>query len=109
MIQLQHGDDTLKEIIKWLKHDKRPEYKEVISCSPELRHNWHVWSSLFLKESILYKSFHIKDGMSEHVQFMVPHSMRSEVLRMTHNSLPTGRTSGTEKDKKKDTAKILLV
>ena len=45
LIQRQHGDDTLKEIIKWLKLDKRPEYKEVITCSPELRHYWHFWSS----------------------------------------------------------------
>ena len=47
--------------------------------------------------------------MSDHVQFMVQHSMRSEVLRMTHNLQSIGRTSGTEKDKKKDTAKNLLV
>ena len=44
LIQLQHGDDTLKEIIKWLKLNKRPKYKEVFTCSPELRHYWHLWS-----------------------------------------------------------------
>ena len=35
-----------------------------------------------------------------HVQFMVPHSMRSEVLRMNHNSLLGGHL-GHKKTKRK--------
>ena len=57
LIQLQHGDVTLKEIKKWLKQVKRPEYKEVITCSPELRHYWHLCMVLpFLKRRyIIYR------------------------------------------------------
>lgn len=90
LLQLQNEDETLHEVIKWVEQNKRSEYKEVVTQSPELRHFWHIWPLLKIKEGILYKSFHTKDGISEYIQFMVPRSMRPEVLQITHNSLGGG-------------------
>lgn len=98
--QLQNGNETLKKVIKWVKQNQRPEYKDVLVDSPELRHYWHLWPLLELKEGILNKSFHTKDGMSKYTQFMVPHSMISEVLRVAHNSMLGGHL-GQKKTKKK--------
>lgn len=68
--------------------------------SPELRHYWHLWPLLFIREGILYKEYHTKDGLSLYTQFMVPYSMRSEVLGSIHNSL-LGRHLGQKKTKRK--------
>jgi hypothetical protein len=99
LMQLQYKDETLKEVIKWVKQKERPEYKKVVTESPELRHYWHLWPSLKMKEEIMYICFLTKDGISEYIQFMVPHSMRSEVLRITRNSLLGGHL-GQKKTKK---------
>jgi hypothetical protein len=100
LMQLQNEDETLKEVIKWVEQKERPEYKKVATESPELRHYWHLWPSLKMKEGILYNFFLTKDGISEYIQFMVPHSMRSKVLRITHNSRLGGHL-GQKKTKKK--------
>lgn len=68
--------------------------------SPELGHYWHLWPSLFIREGILYKEYHAKDDLSLYTQFMVPYSMRSEALRLIHNSLLGGHL-GQKKTKRK--------
>jgi transposase InsO family protein len=100
LAQLQNADITLKEVMRWVKKTQRPDYKTVVTESPALRHYWHIYSSLFIQNNILYKEYHTKDGLSKHIQFMVPDSMKSEVLRLTHNSLLGGHL-GQKKTKRK--------
>ena len=100
LARLQNGDETLKQVIKWVKENYKPDYKEIVTQRPELRHYWHIWSSMQLINDVLYKKYYKKDGTAHYLQLMVPEIMRSEVLRHTHDNFFGGHL-GQKKTRKK--------
>jgi hypothetical protein len=66
LIQMQREYFILRQVMEWCKNDSRPDYKEMTTQCPELRHYWHLWSSLLLINGILYKNYY---KMKLHISF----------------------------------------
>ena len=83
-----------------MKSGKRPSSQEMVTPSPVCRHYWILWDSLILKDGILFRKFLKKDNSSEYLQFIVPSSMKKEILFQMHDSLLSGHL-GCKKTKAK--------
>ena len=70
------------------------------SKSPADRHYWILWDSLLLKDGLLYRKFPKKDGSGEYTQFVVPRSLKSDILFQMHDSVLSGHL-GCKKTKEK--------
>ena len=100
LIQHQLQDTVLSVVIGWLKSGKVPALESLCGKSPDLRHYWIYLNSLELKDELLCRKYYKQDGTGTYTQFVVPRSMRDEVLRMMHNCVLSGhlgRRKTTEK------------
>ena len=57
----------------------RPSSEAITGLSAATRHS-SQWDSLFMKDAVMYRKFSHKDGTATYHQFVVPISLRSEVL-----------------------------
>ena len=88
--KLQEKDPDLSPIISALKTGQRPPHSDIVSKSPAVRYYWSIWNSLSLQNGCLYREFYRQDGTGSHLQFLVPKSIRSEILAQMHNSVISG-------------------
>ena len=86
----QAEDSDIEPILLWKSRTSRPYGPEVTEASPSTRHYWNLWESLELREGVLYRRFHRKDGTGSHLQFVVPKSVRDEILHELHNNALSG-------------------
>jgi hypothetical protein len=96
----QEEDKDISPILTAMRQGVRPLSAEIATQSPVTRHYWNLWESLELRDGILHKKFYRKNGTGEHVQFLVPHSLRKDVMYQMHNTLLAGhlgRKKTTEK------------
>jgi len=96
----QMNDPDIGCVIKWIESGKRPFGPDVVSASPVSRHYWNYWHSLSLKNGLLFRKFSKKDGTGEYFQFIVPRSMKSEVMHQVHAGVLSGHL-GRKKTKEK--------
>ena len=90
MQKLQEKDPNLYPIIKALTENHRPPHSEIVAMSPAVRYYWSIWNSLSLQNGCLYRRFYRQDGTGSHLQFIVPKSIRPEILQQMHNSVISG-------------------
>ena len=88
--KLQEKDPNLYPIIKALTENHRPPHSEIVAMSPAVRYYWSIWNSLSLQNGCLYRRFYRQDGTGSHLQFIVPKSIRPEILQQMHNSVISG-------------------
>ena len=74
-----------------MESGKRPSSKKMVTRSPACRHYWILWDSLILKDVILFKKLLKKDNSGEYLQYIVPSSMKKEILFQMHNSFLSGQ------------------
>ncbi len=86
----QKADPDLAPILRWLKAGNAPTPQEVAASSPATRHYWVQRLTLSLQDGVLYRGFTRKNGTWASWQFLVPKSLRDEVLRLNHDSLIAG-------------------
>ena len=98
--KLQREDLDIGPFVAAKLEGKRPSSQDMVTHSPATRHYWIIWDSLRLQDGILMKKFLKQDGTGEYQQFMVPRSMRREVLHQMHDSLISGHL-GCKKTKQK--------
>ena len=67
---------------------------------PATRHYWHLWDAIEIREGLLFKKFHRKDGIEIYTQLLVPFEIKNEVLKNMHNSVMSGHL-GKKKTKGK--------
>jgi hypothetical protein len=67
---------------------------------PATRHYWHLWDAIEIREGLLFKKFHRKDGSEIYTQLLVPFEIKNEVLKNMHNSVMSGHL-GKKKTKGK--------
>ena len=72
----------------------------MVTRGPAARYYWIQWDSLVIHDGILFKKVMKKDGTGEYLQFIVPSSMKKEVLYQMHDSPVSGHL-GCKKTKKK--------
>ena len=90
MQKLQEKDPDLSPIISALKTDRRPQHSDVVAESPAVQYYCSIWNSLSLQNGCLYRELYREDGTGSHLQFIVPRSIRPEILQQMHNSLISG-------------------
>ena len=74
--------------------------QKMVTRSTASRHYWILWDSLAVYDAILFKKLIKRDGSGEYLQFIVPSSMKKEILHQMHDSLMSGHL-GCKKTKAK--------
>ena len=69
------------------KRGRGPPSGDVCSNSPEIRHFWIYWYNLELKDGLLFKRYHKQDGTGTYIHFVVPKSIRDQVLKQMHECI----------------------
>ena len=99
----QLDDPDISPILKWFESGKRPHGQEICASSPATRHFWNSWDMLKLHDGVLFRHFNIRNGISQYQQFLVPRSMKKEIIDEMHQCI----LSGGHLAKKKTRMKIL--
>ena len=86
----QMNDPDLALIIRAVEAGKKPCHSEIVVLSPAARYYWSIWDSLTMQEGCLHRYFYRKDGSGSHLQFIVPHSMKHDILYQVHNTIVSG-------------------
>ncbi len=88
--KMQSFDPDISCILEAKKANKRPSCNDVLALSPASRHYWVLWDVLFVHDGILFKKFIRQNQTDEHLQFIVPFVMKTDVLFEHHNSVISG-------------------
>ena len=88
--RFQREDADIGPIVTAIESGKRPSSQEMVTRSPACRHYRILWDSLVLRDGILFKKFLKKDKTGEYLQFIVPSSLKKEILFQMHDSLLSG-------------------
>ena len=86
----QLDDLDISSVLKWKESGNQPFGQEVCSASAATRHYWNCWDLLQVENGVLMRRFVRQDATGDHLQFVVPRSMHSEILQQVHNSLLGG-------------------
>ena len=74
-----------------------PLGKEACLVSAATRHYWNCWDLLQVENGVLMRRFVRQDATGDHLQFVVPRSMHSEILQAS-TYFPTWGTSWSEEN-----------
>ena len=96
----QKADPDIAPVLRWLGEGHRPLSGVVTGLSAAVRHYWCQWDNLDLREEVLYRQFRKKDGTGLHSQYVVPKSLRGEVLKQMHDGILSGHL-GRKKTREK--------
>lgn len=77
-------------------NEPRPAWNQVSSGSGTMKTIWRLWNRLVVSNGILCRQFLNEDGDLEHLQLIVPASLRQQVLKYFHD-IPSGGHLGAEK------------
>ena len=99
---MQLGDGNLSKILRWKQSGQRPFGPEVCQSRLAMHHYWTQWDSLVVRNGMLFRNFTKRDGSGSFVQFVVPAKLRSEILRLMHDSPMSGHLG-----KKKTISRVL--
>ena len=86
----QLDDPDISSVLKWKESGNRPFGQEVCSASAATRHYWNCLDLLQVEDGVLMRRFVRRDATGDRLQFVVPRSMRPEILQQVHNSLLGG-------------------
>ena len=98
--KMQEQDPYIGPIFKWFSEQHRPTAAELAAKSPATRHYCLLWKSLEFRDRMLFRKFHRQDGTGTHLQFLVPKSLKNEVMYQMHNTLLSGHL-GKKKSREK--------
>ena len=98
--KMQEEDPDIEPVLKGMTNDRKPSSQDMAVKSPAARHYWILWDSVVLQDGLFCKMFVKKDGTGEHMQFIVPKTLKKEVLFQMHDSLLSGHL-GCKKTKAK--------
>ena len=99
----QLDDPDISPILKWFESGKRPHGQEICASSPATRHFCNSWDMLKLHDGVLFRHFNTRNGICQYQQFLVPRSMKKEIIDEMHQCI----LSGGHLAKKKTRMKIL--
>ena len=73
--EAQLGDESLRDVIKWLEEKKRPKWEQVFSYKihkTKVKAYWAQWNSLELHDGVLYRKFENSDHDQARLQLIDP-------------------------------------
>ena len=85
--QAQCNDPDLKHVIKWVKEETQPNWKDISHLSVTCKHYWVRFNSLTYIDDTLY---HVQDGVNPKYQIVIPKSFVGTLLKELHNSVTGG-------------------
>ncbi len=88
--QQQANDPVLVKVRGWLEARTRPDWQAVSSQGPEIKSFHSQWGSLELHDGMIYRRWQAPGGGIDRLQLLVPHTLRSEVLRWVHGAAGAG-------------------
>ena len=88
--EYQENDSDLTVIIRAVETGQKPCHNEIVTLSPAARYYWSTWDSLVMHEGCLYRQFYRRDGTGSHLQFLVPKSLKDDILYQVHNTIASG-------------------
>ncbi|RXN05567.1 Retrovirus-related Pol poly from transposon [Labeo rohita] len=88
--QQQANDRVLVKVRGWLETQTRPDWPAVSSQGPEIKSLHSQWGSLELHDGMIYRRWQAPGGGIDRLQLLVPHALRSEVLRWVHGAAGSG-------------------
>ena len=94
--KLQQNDPAIKPILTWKLEGERPHGSELTGADPEVRHYWNYWNSLEIHDGVLFKRAYPSNGVSPHLQFVVPNVLRRQIFSQMHQA-PLGGHLGRRK------------
>jgi transposase InsO family protein len=83
--QQQAQDGDIAPVFEWIANG-RPDWSAVKSSSPALRALFQQFESIIVRDGCLYRIFHNSDGSTDHLQLILPHSMKIPFLELIHAS-----------------------
>ncbi|MEW8191404.1 MAG: reverse transcriptase domain-containing protein [Candidatus Thiodiazotropha endolucinida] len=86
----QENDSDLTVIIRAVETGQKPCHNEIVTLSPAARYYWSTWDSLVMHEGCLYWQFYRRDGTGSHLQFLVPKSLKDDILYQVRNTIVSG-------------------
>ena len=87
----QMADADMAPIAKWLlKSEHKPAWPTVASHSASTKMYWAQWSSLRLRDGVVYRLWETPAGDSVTWQLLLPKTLRSEALYQLHNTSTSG-------------------
>ena len=90
LLSRQEGDSDISPVLQWKKDGQRPGSSVVCKTSPATRNYWQYWDSLEIVEGLLMRRFTKKDNTGSFLQFVVPISLRDEILHQMHDTVMSG-------------------
>jgi Integrase zinc binding domain len=89
--EAQSSDEAIGSVIRMLESNpERPSAERIRSEAPETKAYWSQWDQLELKDAVLYRHFVNDEGLTQHLQLVVPQKMRDKFIHRAH----TGATGG---------------
>ena len=88
MHQAQHSDGCLQKIINWIATEVEPEQRELALSSQTVKYLYLHRSQLVYENELLY--YRWSDDLGDKLLFVVPESLKEEVMSMNHNLPLTG-------------------
>ena len=92
--EAQRLDPCLSRLIDWVSKDITPEQSEVTLCSPSVKYFYINRHQLVFKNELLL--YRWKDNHSEKLLFVVPDSMKEEIMSLNHDLPLTGHMGITK-------------
>ncbi|VDI47038.1 Hypothetical predicted protein [Mytilus galloprovincialis] len=80
----QLKDSVTKNLIEWMKHGP-PERNHIVKECPALRHYWLCFQRLSMPDGVVY--YKLKTIDDEKELFIIPESLKKEVLEVCHKSV----------------------
>lgn len=100
MKTLQLNDPDIGFLLTVVTHGEKPSSRDMLKKSQASRHYWIIWETLVVKEDALYRVFRKANGTNEYCQLIVPHTYKSDVVSLAHDSIIGGHM-GVRKTKAK--------
>jgi len=82
-VKFQSEDDAIARVLSWKRKGHKPTFRLIGKETPVARKLLHRWDKLVMKDGVLYKRSQDIDG--EYLQFILPDSMKHQVLESLHN------------------------
>ena len=100
LAKAQENDSDIKIIYQAVKTGKKPLREEMVTSSPETRHYWIMWNTLFIIDGVLTKKFTKINETGSYNQCIVPKELRKDLIYQVHNTVLSGHL-GSKRTKQK--------
>ena len=88
--QAQLDDPVVGPVLQAKENASKPTAEEVKSQSHYYRRLVQLWDQLIVERGVLQQCYETDNGSGAHLQFVVPHSLRNQVLKEAHGGALSG-------------------